>query len=104
MSEDPDNLVVLCGAHHGAVHRRRLRIDGSVSTGLRVRHADGTAYGFVPSPALAEASARAFAGLRSLGFTERTARGALDLALAGAAADASADVLLRAALAHASRG
>ena len=27
-SNDPENLVVLCGAHHGASHRGRLRIDG----------------------------------------------------------------------------
>ena len=53
-SNDPDNLVALCGAHHRALHRGRLRIDGKVSTGLRVRHADGTAYGCVPSPRLVE--------------------------------------------------
>jgi hypothetical protein len=68
---DPDNLVVLCSAHHGALHRGRLRIEGKVSTGLRVSHADGTVYGLMPSPALVEASARAFAGLRSLGSPRR---------------------------------
>jgi hypothetical protein len=72
-SNDPDNLVVLCSAHHGALHRGRLRIDGKVSTGLRVRHADGTAYGLMPSPLLAAASGRAFAGLRRLGFSEKMA-------------------------------
>ena len=36
---EPDNVVVLCGAHHGALHRGRLRIDGKVSTGLRFSHA-----------------------------------------------------------------
>ena len=102
-SDDPDNLVVLCGAHHGAVHRGRLRIDGRVGTGLRVRHADGTTYGFMPSPTLAEASARAFEALKSLGFPEKTAPVALERALAGASADASADSLLRSAIAHASR-
>jgi hypothetical protein len=65
---EADNLMLLCGAHHNALHRGRLRMDGKVSTGLRVHHADGTAYGFMPSPLIAEASARAFAGLRNLGF------------------------------------
>ena len=102
--EDPDNLVVLCGAHHGAVHRGRLRIDGKVSAGLRVRHADGTVYGFMPSPLLAEASARAFAGLRNLGFPEKAARVALDRALASVPADVSSESLLRSAIAHAGRG
>ena len=99
---DPDNLVVLCGAHHGALHRGRLRIDGKVSTGLRVRHADGTAYGFMPSPLLAEASARAFAGLRSLGFSEKTARASLEHALSSAPANVTAETLLRSAVARAS--
>jgi hypothetical protein len=99
---DPDNLVVLCGAHHGALHRGRLRIDGKVSTGLRVRHADGTAYGSMPSPLLVEASERAFAGLRSLGFSEKTARASLERALSGAPTNATAETLLRAAVARAS--
>jgi hypothetical protein len=99
---DPDNLVVLCGAHHGALHRGRLRIDGKVSTGLRVRHADGTVYGLMPSPTLADASARAFAGLRSLGFSERAARASLEQALSSAPANATAETLLRSAVARAS--
>src|SRR5687768_9904698 len=103
-SNDPDNLVVLCGAHHGALHRGRLRIDGRVSTGLRVRHADGTAYGFMPSPGLAEASARAFEGLRNLGFSEKTARASLEHALSGAPANVTAETLLRSAVARASCG
>jgi hypothetical protein len=99
---DPDNLVVLCGAHHGAVHRGRLRIDGKVSTGLRVRHADGTVYGFVLSPASADASARVFAGLRSLGFSEKSAWASLEQALSSAPAHASVETLLRSAVARAS--
>jgi 5-methylcytosine-specific restriction endonuclease McrA len=99
---DPDNLVVLCGAHHGALHRGRLRIDGKVSTGLRVRHADGTDYGSMPSPLLVEASERAFAGLRSLGFSEKTARASLEQALSSAPANATAETLLRSAVARAS--
>jgi hypothetical protein len=99
---DPDNFVVLCGAHHGAVHRGRLRIDGKVSTGLRVSHADGTVYGLLPAAALAEASARVFAGLRSLGFSEKSARASLEQALSSAPAHASVETLLRSAVARAS--
>jgi hypothetical protein len=101
-SNDPDNLVVLCGAHHGALHRGRLHIDGTVSTGLRFRHADGTGYGFMPSPVLAEASAQTFAGLKKLGFPEKTARAALQAALASAPANATSETLLRSAIARAS--
>jgi hypothetical protein len=101
-SNEPDNLVVLCGAHHSALHRGRLRIDGRVSTGLRVRHADGTAYGFMPSPVLAEASARAFAALRNLGFSEKIARAGLEHALSSAPANVTAETLLRLAVARAS--
>jgi hypothetical protein len=100
---DPDNLVVLCGAHHRAAHRGRLRIDGKVSTGIRVRHADGTAYGFMPSPILADASAKTFAALTNLGYPEKAARAALDRALAETHASAAKETLLRSALAHASR-
>jgi hypothetical protein len=99
---EPDKLVVLCGAHHSALHRGRLRIDGKASTGLRVGHADGTAYGFMPSPRVAEANERAFAGLRSLGFSEKTARASLEQALASAPTNATAETLLRSAVARAS--
>jgi hypothetical protein len=91
-----------CAARHSALHRGRLRIDGRVSTGLRVRHADGTDYGSMPSPLLVEASERAFAGLRSLGFSEKTARASLEQALSSAPANATAETLLRSAVARAS--
>ena len=97
-ADDPDNLVVVCGAHHGLLHRGRLRIEGKVSTGVRVRHAEGSDYGRTPSPALAEASARTFAALRNLGFSEKAARAALQRALSAASADVTTEALLRSAL------
>jgi hypothetical protein len=103
-SNDPDNLVVLCGAHHRAVHRGRLRIDGRASSGLRVRHADGTAYGRMPSPRLVEAGVRVFAGLRNLGFSEKSARASLEHALSEAPPNATAETLLRSAVARANSG
>ena len=80
-----------------------MRIDGKVSTGIRVRHADGTAYGLMPSPILADASAKTFAALTNLGYSEKTARSALERALAETPANAAKETLLRSALAHASR-
>ena len=75
---DEDNLIVLCSAHHRAEHRGQLVIEGRVSTSLVFRHADGSRYGSVTEPAVAEAHARAFQALRSLGFRESEVRAALD--------------------------
>ncbi len=47
---DPENLCVLCGAHHRALHRGQLIIEGRVSAGLVFRHADGSNYGRVLDP------------------------------------------------------
>jgi 5-methylcytosine-specific restriction endonuclease McrA len=71
---ETDNLVTLCGAHHRAAHRGQLAISGSVSTGVRFRHADGSDYGHVTDPLIAETQAKAFAALRGLGFREREVR------------------------------
>jgi hypothetical protein len=59
---DPDNLVCVCGAHHLALHRGDLVIQGRVDSGLTFRHADGTEYGGPVSPQAAEprSSARCF--------------------------------------------
>jgi 5-methylcytosine-specific restriction endonuclease McrA len=74
---EPDNLITLCGAHHRAVHRGELFVAGSVSTGVRFRHADGSDYGGVVEPHAAEIQAKAFAALRGLGFREGEIRRAL---------------------------
>jgi hypothetical protein len=57
-----------------AAHRGQLSIAGSVSTGVRFRHADGSDYGRVAGPAVAETQAKAFVALRGLGFRERDVR------------------------------
>ena len=75
---EASNLVTLCGAHHTAVHEGKLIVEGSVATGLTFRHADGTPYGLLPSPAAAGVQARAFQALRGLGFGEREAKQALN--------------------------
>jgi hypothetical protein len=74
---DADNLITLCGAHHRAAHRGELTIAGSVSSGIRFEHADGSNYGAALDPDTAEIRTKAFAALRNLGFQEREIRGAL---------------------------
>jgi hypothetical protein len=96
-----DNLIVLCSAHHRAVHHGQLVITRGASTGLRFAHADGTAYGQAPSPRTVALLEQVFRGLRGLGFREREARRALDAAakeLSAREAAPSAQDLLRAAL------
>lgn len=48
-----EELTVLCGCHHTAVHAGRLIIEGDEASGLRFLHADGSPYGStlsVPRP------------------------------------------------------
>jgi hypothetical protein len=89
---EPENLLTLCGAHHRAVHRGTLLIEGRVSsgegrvssgaasvtsTGLRFLHADGTPYGGPVLAVAADIRAKAFRALRALGFSERNVHRAL---------------------------
>src|SRR5262249_27340761 len=74
---DPDRLVVLCGAHHRAVHDRRLLILGRYSTGFAFRHADMTEYGATVRPDAADGRALVFRALTSMGFKEGPAPFAL---------------------------
>jgi hypothetical protein len=73
-----DNLVVLCCAHHRALHRGQLEITGSVRHGLAFRRGDGAHYGALDSPRTADAAERAFRGLCGMGFTPREARDAIE--------------------------
>ena len=72
-----DNLITLCGVHHRAAHRGELAVEGSLSTGVRFRHADGSDYGQALEPRAVEIQAKAFAALRGLGFREGDVRRAL---------------------------
>ena len=74
---EADNLITLCGVHHRAAHRGEFVVAGSVSTGVRFRHADGSDYGQALQPRVAEIQAKAFAALRGLGFREIEVRRAL---------------------------
>jgi hypothetical protein len=73
-----DNLITVCGAHHRALHRGQLVIEGHSAGNLTFRHADGTRYGGrIVDPRGTTAYEQAFHALRSLGFREREARSAL---------------------------
>ncbi len=74
---DPDLTVVLCSAHHRALHRGALVLEGTVSSGLEFRHADGTRYGGPVRAETAAACLDAQAALRSLGFGESESRRAV---------------------------
>ena len=99
---DDDNLVVLCGAHHRAVHRGQLRITGTPSTGLTFQHADGTRYGLARSPdslgVRDQTTTDAVAALRALGFSGCEADDAVRAARAHVDTGAPWDELMRAAL------
>jgi len=94
---DEDTLVVLCSAHHRAEHRGQLMIEGRVSTGVRFQHADGTSYGGVVEPRVAEVHAQAFRALRNLGFRESETRVALERVRATHVGDSSMGEVVRAA-------
>jgi hypothetical protein len=97
---DPEHLVVVCSAHHVAVHDGKLRISGTVSKGLTFSHADGSPYGRVSSPTTAVAFVKAFQALRTLGFREQETRRALaEVQGRARATDVSTEGLIRQALA-----
>jgi hypothetical protein len=79
---DPDTLAVLCSAHHRAVHRGQLVVEGRISSGLSFRHADGTTYGRVVDARLASVCEEVFRALCSLGFRDGEARRAVERARA----------------------
>ena len=72
-AHDAANLIAMCSAHHGALHRGQLRTEGDAQS-LRVLHADGSAYGQPVEPRNVEVQTKVFSGLRGLGFRESEVR------------------------------
>jgi hypothetical protein len=94
---DIDCMILLCAAHHRALHRGFLIIEGRVSTGLRFYHADGTQYGVTPpNPETIDEAQRAFSALRNLGFKDGEVKRALSEVRAHVGA--GIEELIRAAL------
>jgi Holliday junction resolvasome RuvABC DNA-binding subunit len=77
------------------VHDGTLILTGSATTGISVRHADGTPYGTLPSASSTLVHVRAFRALRELGFGERDTRRALNETLQMLEPDAELDAVLR---------
>lgn len=73
-NHDPESLILLCKAHHGAVHRGALIIEGTWSAGFRFLHADGTCYGGPADPEKAVLLTDVFQALCNSGFKEGQAR------------------------------
>jgi hypothetical protein len=102
----PENLCLLCFAHHQAVHEGRLVIRGRVSSGLTFAHADGRTYGTPAAEAVAEAVAdapvigEAVSALRNLELTSSQARSAVAEIASHVGPNASVDTLVFAALRH----
>ncbi len=95
----PDNLLTVCGAHHRALHRGELSIEGNSAENARFRHADGTPYGEAVQPKALEVDAKVFGALRGLGFRESDVRRVLgELRAERDTSGVSAELRLRAAL------
>ena len=97
-SHEPSNLATLCGAHHDAVHRGALIVEGDANGTLVFRHADGTIYGDAPVTA-GQQLADAFVGLKTMGWKEREARYAVDMVRPHVGPDEPVEAVLRRCLA-----
>ena len=97
-SHDPSGILLLCGTHHALLHKGLLIIEGTTEQDAQFLHADGTPYGAPPRPIEVQASAEAFAALRSLGFGETESRHAISAARTHVGADATPEELVSAAL------
>ena len=95
---DPELLLVLCGAHHRALHRGRFTIEGRASTGFIFCHADGSPYGQMAARSPTDNAARALSALCGLGFTHGEAARAIASVHVGAGS--SVEQYLRAAFAE----
>ncbi len=95
VDHSPANLVLMCPAHHRAIHEGRLIVHGDLTTGLRFQHADGSSYGGPASPRVADLWTRVYRALRGLGFRSSEASEAIDRVRPTAGADWSLQECLR---------
>ena len=80
-THDPERLAVTCGAHHKAVHRGTIRVDGTGSAGFVFHHADGTPYGGAVSLPAVDGVREVVGMLEHLGFKTTQARTLVEKAL-----------------------
>jgi hypothetical protein len=88
-----DNLLTLCSAHHRALHFGQLTIEGTPSTGLVFRHADGSTYGTAPSADRADNAQKVFLALTGQGFSEKQVREVLTQVMADTESNTCEQVL-----------
>lgn len=105
----PENLAVVCTAHHAAIHDGRLVVTGRAPGALVFTHADGRPYGAPPPPGPAptaptapsapeEVVADARLALTTLGYPPQQARAAIDRARSHVGSATTLPILVRAAL------
>jgi hypothetical protein len=98
-SHHADNLLTVCGAHHRALHRGELNVEGTDAARARFAHADGAPYGEAVDAMALDVQAKVWGGLRNLGFREGDIRRTLaELRQDAALQTAVPSDLLRAAL------
>jgi hypothetical protein len=98
-SHEQQNLATLCGAHHDAIHRGVLVVEGDADGALVFRHADGTVYGGSPVATAQQQLADSFLALKSMGWKEREARQAVDTVRPHVGPDEPIEPVLRRCLA-----
>jgi hypothetical protein len=74
---DEENLIVLCEAHHSAIHEGRLIAEGRASS-LTFLHADGSDYAASMAPSRGDVFAETFQRLTEMGCPESAAWKLLD--------------------------
>jgi hypothetical protein len=98
-SNDPENTITICGAHHRANHHGELIIELGADGSPVFRHAEGSPYGQAVAPRVADAHSKIFSALRQLGFREREVRAVLaELRADDELREATTEHLLREAL------
>ena len=97
-THDTVNLTCMCAAHHRAIHKGQLFVEGTPDSGLVFRHADGSRYGANVCAATAQVMTDVFSALRELGFKETACRQALNVVRPHVGAEPAVDTVLRQAL------
>lgn len=97
-SNDASNLILLCSAHHRALHHGRLSITGQAPAALQFTHRDGQKYGAPPPPPPPDVFADATAALIGLDFKPAEANAAVARARSHVGPDTPLEDVIRACL------
>ena len=101
---DPENLCLLCGAHHDAHHRGLLEISGTAPGKLAFKRRDGAHVGAPSQLAIATMRVEARSALVKLGYTPSIASAAVQAAYAPVGVEVTLERLVREALRRCSGG